>query len=240
MTINHYLKCHHRDTQIMMYDGSYKMVENIQKGDEIMGYDSSPKLILSTLKGYGRLYSITHKTTGKTFTVGYDHVLCLKYNDKHININLSILLRLPLDKSKNYKGYTSVINFPYRKIHHDLNTFFHSDIEPNSLPHDYKINDLKTRKEVLEKIIDRYGIINEDSIIILIHNIFFTEDIVWLIDSLGYQCKQKLINGINFIQFDKEINCEEEIDISEEGEGDYYCFTVGDNSEYIIESFIVT
>jgi len=44
-------KCLGKDTPILMYDGSIKMVQDIQIGDLIMGDDSTPRTVLSLARG---------------------------------------------------------------------------------------------------------------------------------------------------------------------------------------------
>ena len=40
-------KCHGKGTKILMYDGTIKNVEDIKKGDQLMGDDSTPRIVLS-------------------------------------------------------------------------------------------------------------------------------------------------------------------------------------------------
>ena len=41
-------KCLGKDTPVLMYDGTIKMVQDIKVGEKIMGDDSKPRNILST------------------------------------------------------------------------------------------------------------------------------------------------------------------------------------------------
>lgn len=70
-------KCHGINTPIIMYDGSIKMVQNIQVGDIVMGDDSTPRNVLSLGRGYDTLYKIIPKK-GDSFIVNSEHILCLK------------------------------------------------------------------------------------------------------------------------------------------------------------------
>lgn len=70
-------KCHGKDTKIMMYDGSIKMVQDIKKGELLMGDDSTPREILSIARGIDKLYDISNKKD-ESYVVNEEHILCLK------------------------------------------------------------------------------------------------------------------------------------------------------------------
>jgi DNA mismatch repair ATPase MutS len=70
-------KCMSRDTPILMYDGTIKMVQDIQIGELLMGDDSTPRKVLSTTTGIDEMYKISNKK-GDTYTVNSKHILCLK------------------------------------------------------------------------------------------------------------------------------------------------------------------
>lgn len=74
-------KCHGKDTPIMMYDGSFKMVQDINVGEQLMGPDSQPRNVLKTCVGYGELFRIS-PAKGETFVVNKDHVLNLHLSGK--------------------------------------------------------------------------------------------------------------------------------------------------------------
>ena len=72
-----YGKCLAKDTQILMYDGSIKLVQNIKLNDKIMGDDSKPRTILSLARGKEELYKIMPKN-GDYYIVNKSHILSLK------------------------------------------------------------------------------------------------------------------------------------------------------------------
>jgi hypothetical protein len=77
-------KCFSVNTGILMYDGSIKMVQNIQVGELIMGDDSTPRKVLTLGGGRDIMYKITN-VKGEYYTVNSEHILCLKYsNNKRI------------------------------------------------------------------------------------------------------------------------------------------------------------
>lgn len=70
-------KCCRADTPVIMYDGTVKMVQDVQAGDQLMGDDSTPRTVLSTITGRGEMYTIT-PLYGEPYTVNADHILTLK------------------------------------------------------------------------------------------------------------------------------------------------------------------
>ena len=90
-------KCLGYDTDILMYDGSIKKVQDIKVGDLLMGDDSTPRKVLSTNVGYGHLKKIVPKK-GNPWICNDEHILTLsKYRpgwktrkSEHITIDVSI------------------------------------------------------------------------------------------------------------------------------------------------------
>jgi superfamily II DNA or RNA helicase/intein/homing endonuclease len=69
--------CHAKDTEILMFDGSIKKVQDIKIDDEIMGPDSKPRKILRLHRGREVMYRITPKRGGSPFVVNGGHILSL-------------------------------------------------------------------------------------------------------------------------------------------------------------------
>ena len=70
-------KCFAKDTQILMYDGKYKNVQDIRVYDVVMGDDSKPRIVLSLGNGIDEMYEIK-SNKGESYTVNSEHILCLK------------------------------------------------------------------------------------------------------------------------------------------------------------------
>uniref|UniRef100_A0A6C0B8X4 DOD-type homing endonuclease domain-containing protein n=1 Tax=viral metagenome TaxID=1070528 RepID=A0A6C0B8X4_9ZZZZ len=70
-------KCHAKDTPILMFDGSIKMVQDVLEGDELMGDDSTPREVLSLARGQDEMYDVI-PVKGDKYTVNSEHILCLK------------------------------------------------------------------------------------------------------------------------------------------------------------------
>jgi hypothetical protein len=116
-------KCHGVDTPILMYDGTIKKVQNIKTGDVLMGDDSTPRTITSTVVGKEMMYKVT-PTKGESFTCNESHILSLKLSGRHgvlkkdDIVNISIKEYLRKDKSFKHiaKLYRVPVNFGNLKV----------------------------------------------------------------------------------------------------------------------------
>lgn len=70
-------KCMGKDTNILMYDGTIKKIQDIKTGELIMGDDSTSRTVLSTCNGKDMLYQII-PSKGKPYIVNSKHILTLK------------------------------------------------------------------------------------------------------------------------------------------------------------------
>ncbi|MDD4931458.1 MAG: Hint domain-containing homing endonuclease [Candidatus Colwellbacteria bacterium] len=126
-------KCLAKNTPILMFDGTVKMVQDIKTDEKIMGDDSSERNILSTTTGNENLYKIT-TIRGDTYTVNESHILSLKYSgtkipvwfsekyqkkDGVIDIHLKEYLSLPSSIKDKLKTYRVGISFDEMKVEID-------------------------------------------------------------------------------------------------------------------------
>jgi superfamily II DNA or RNA helicase len=88
-------KCEAFNTPILMFDGSIKMVQDIQVGDLLMGDDSTPRKVLSLARGQDEMYDII-PVKGEKHTVNKEHILCLKITGQPTISNI---------KQKNWNGW---------------------------------------------------------------------------------------------------------------------------------------
>jgi hypothetical protein len=102
-------KCFAWDTPIMMYDATFKKVQDIIIGDVVMGDDSRPRNVLSLGSGEDEMYEII-SNDGESYTVNSEHILCLKsFNlNKIKKINNNKFMVSFLDKIKlNYRMFNN-------------------------------------------------------------------------------------------------------------------------------------
>lgn len=69
-------KCLGKDTPVLMFDGTIKPVQEIVTGELLMGPDSKPRRVLSTVQGQGELYRVT-PVKGDSYVVNDAHILSL-------------------------------------------------------------------------------------------------------------------------------------------------------------------
>ena len=73
--------CHIKDTKILMFNGTTKLVQNIIIGDQLMGDDSTPRTVLNLVNGFDDMYQISN-VKNESYIVNGDHILCLTYTNK--------------------------------------------------------------------------------------------------------------------------------------------------------------
>ena len=118
-----YGKCLGVDTEILMYNGNTKKVQDVIEGDLLMGDDSTPRKVLSLARGKEQMYKVETKK-GEGYIVNESHILSLKCATNHSKalkkgtvIDISVLDYLKLPKSFHGKsgalyGYRVPIEFP--------------------------------------------------------------------------------------------------------------------------------
>ena len=105
-------KCLGKGTKIVMYDGSLKAVEDIEKDDLLMGVDSTPRRVTSLARGVEQMYWVRQKK-GIDYRVNESHILSLrksrnegKHPKGHIeNVDIKTYNNWTSKKKSDYKGY---------------------------------------------------------------------------------------------------------------------------------------
>jgi hypothetical protein len=115
-------KCLGKDTPVLMFDGTIKMVQDIVVGDQIMGDDSGPRNILSTCSGRETMVEIMQ--VGRTGTFEYyevnmSHILSLKHKLTNEVVDISVEEYLHHPNPQHLLGYRVPIVFPESPISHE-------------------------------------------------------------------------------------------------------------------------
>ena len=98
-------KCLKKGTEVIMYDGSIKKVEDVKVGDLLMGPDSKPRTVVHTTTGIDELFDVIPKK-GDKHTVTGNHVLALEKmgarftGGKRFTMSVSEYVDLPSNSSK--------------------------------------------------------------------------------------------------------------------------------------------
>ena len=100
------MRCLGLGTEVLMYDGSVKKVEDIVVGDVLMGPDGTSRNVLSTTTGKSMLYRV-RQSHGMDYIVNSAHVLSLKRekDERVINISIGSYLKKFRRWKKSHKGY---------------------------------------------------------------------------------------------------------------------------------------
>lgn len=110
-------KCLGKGTEIVMYDGLVKKVEDVNVGDLLMGDDSTPRKVLSLARGRAEMRKITPFYGGQPFICNKDHILTLqksgaRFNWEIVDTTLAGLEKLP--NKERYKLIRTGVEFPLR------------------------------------------------------------------------------------------------------------------------------
>ncbi len=104
--------CHAKGTRILMYSGNFKSVEDVKTNDIIMGWDSTPRKVLTLCGGFDTMYQITPHN-GTPFVINEEHYLTLRHTvGKHIvDIQLKEFLKLKPMAQKQHKLFRRGVTF---------------------------------------------------------------------------------------------------------------------------------
>ena len=119
-------KCFGKDTEILMFDGSIKKVQDISLNDQVMGPDSKPRKVLSLAHGQEEMFRVT-PVKGDPYIVNKSHILSLKVTTRRkvwkkyehgdiINISVSDYIKTPKGFRHNTKGYRAGVDFVNRIV----------------------------------------------------------------------------------------------------------------------------
>lgn len=116
-------KCLGKDTPVIMYDGTIKMVQDVVVGDLLMGDDSTPRKVLGTTTGREILYKVK-QNNGDDYVVNASHILSVKTNENKGLSKKGDVLDINVEEYKNkteffkrrYKGYKVPSDFGNKEV----------------------------------------------------------------------------------------------------------------------------
>jgi len=257
-------KCLAKNTEILMYDGTIKLSQNIKVGDKLMGDDSNVRNVLSVCKGRDIMYKINYDND-KYYIVNNNHILSLitKNNQKY-DISINDYIHFYKNKNPILFGYRVPIYFKYSPVFIDpyligyniCSSFFYR------IPNKYKYNSHHILLNILAGIIDNNGYYDNKYYIINIKNtkIILINDIIFIIRCLGFNIEiikfeftHKIIIKGNLkkipVKYNHNIiynNYYEEEDLSYSFNihklnfDDYYGFEIDGNRRFVLGDFTVT
>lgn len=157
-------KCLAKDTEVLMFSGELKKVQDIQVGEYIMGDDSTSRSVLATGSGTDGMYTITN-TDGDTYTVNSQHILSLRLSLDSITITDEPENQLYIMKwlnVANYKFKTMTFNYSagnkklkYKEVSHIKQCIYeHSIVDINIKEYMYMSRTIKDILHGYRVIID--------------------------------------------------------------------------------------
>ena len=199
-------KCLGKDTPILMYNGSIKLVQDIIVGDILMGDDSTPRNVLSLARGKEPMYTIREKKhsyiakeecIGEEYIVNESHILSLylPQNKTIYDISLKDFIGLPKTIQNKLVGYRVPIVFKEMSVEEDPYYIGFSLLY--DFPQQYKCNSPKIQLELFAGIIDAIGEFYLPNLIKIKKerkNTNKIADIIFLSRSLGFKLYQTKSN----------------------------------------------
>lgn len=91
-------KCLHPEQGVMMYDGSVKKAKDVDIGDELMGNDSTPRIVLGTTTGTDQMYRIV-PTKGDPWVCNSKHMISLVNTTTGAKFEISVESYLKQNKT---------------------------------------------------------------------------------------------------------------------------------------------
>lgn len=115
-------KCLGKDTPVLLFDGTIKLVQDIVVGDVLMGDDSTPRNVLSTTTGREPMYRVQkggHR--GKGYVVNESHILSVKtlLHPKTQDISVVDYLSLPSRDQRDLLGFHVPVFFSEKETEYD-------------------------------------------------------------------------------------------------------------------------
>jgi len=110
-------KCLGYNELCLMHDGAVKPVQQIQVGDLLMGDDSTPRRVMSTMSGRGPLYQI-YPSKGEPFVCNGAHILCLKssVSDEIEHVSVEDFLKWPIEKKNKARLYRVPVEWAEKTV----------------------------------------------------------------------------------------------------------------------------
>ena len=107
-------KCMGKGTELLMYSGDVKKVEDVVVGDLLMGDDSTPRKVLALGRGQDEMFQI-RPMRSSPYTVNSEHILCLQGTDNGA-VRRNSGTGTPYLKFYDVSGKIHYISFPTEEL----------------------------------------------------------------------------------------------------------------------------
>jgi hypothetical protein len=116
--INKSSGCFARDTPILMWNGTIKMSQDIQEGDELVGDDGTKRTVISTVNGEDEMYEV-QQNTAMNYVVNSKHTLLLKVSGESSKEQVQDQLE-PYRKTLDLYGWIEISIENYMKLPNNM------------------------------------------------------------------------------------------------------------------------
>jgi P4 family phage/plasmid primase-like protien len=102
--------CHSKNTPVLMYDGTQKMIQDIVVDDVLMGDDNTERTVSRLWRGGSEMFKITMSEEGHSFNVNGRHKISLKVTEKSkpritMRFDKFVLTYIEVVSKDEYEGY---------------------------------------------------------------------------------------------------------------------------------------
>jgi hypothetical protein len=245
--------CFTKNTQILMYNGAMKNIQDVKVGDVVMGDDSTPRNVIELCNNFDEMFKIV-PSRGESYTVNKQHKLVLKSSSGCNKIKKGEIIEITVEnylkESKTFKNrmkiFRTQVEFNYQKV--DLDPYQVGYSFSDNISREYLINTRDIRFKLLAGILEDNCVYENNSLKYnsLNRNI---DDVVLLARTLGFLVIKDNnncyisgnLNEIPFKNFSKfqQHNVDENIletdfEIEPQGEGEYFGFTLDGNHRFLL------
>jgi superfamily II DNA or RNA helicase len=211
-------KCLGKNTPVLMYDGTIKLVQDIVIGDVLMGDDSTARNVLTLARGRETMYKIrdiSSPNVDVSYIVNASHILSLREPGSKITVDMPVSEYLRTYKEKKWRGYRVPINANNKNNRTYIQYFIKTHGNRNvSIETPYIYTDERTR-----------------------HHTYRYIDIVHTARSCGYKVVFHNNTHISIYETD---DLSYDIEVSKLPEDDYYGFELDGNRRFVLGDFTVT
>lgn len=221
--------CFAKSTPIMMFNGLYKDVQDIEISDTLMGDDSTPRNVIKLFHGRQMMYKIKPLSLGyDEYVVNADHVMVFKTANSPVLIEMTVheYVTLSTASASTLSCVVTGVEFESKAV-----SKLFIDENQSHIPDEYKYNDRRVRMQVLDTLSNdkndtRTIKCNEDLAV----------DVLFLARSLGfhayYDGEKCTINTTDDCKYWQPV-------VTPVGVGDYYGFMLDGNHRFIGAGFNV-
>ena len=123
-------KCLGKDTPILMYNGSIKLVQDVLLGDILMGDDFTGREVLSLARGREQMYKVMENDSTRFYIVNESHILSLKNIKTNHVIDIEVKDYLRLENTNGNNDYTISDLYGYRIQNNKYPLLYSISIKP--------------------------------------------------------------------------------------------------------------